>query len=173
MGERPALCPPKREAASALLSIDAATRASLELLRPRNEGAPTVFAAIDRTVTAAGARELMSRLVSPSADVELINRRLDAVAALIEDWALRERVRRDPQNRAGYEPGAVAAEIEARRPARSGRDPRRARHRGRAWPRSSPRRRRSPRIWRRSSAALAPFAHPGTRRGLQPSSPAR
>ncbi|MFZ1109019.1 MAG: DNA mismatch repair protein MutS [Rhodomicrobium sp.] len=94
MGERPALRPPKREAASALLSIDAATRASLELLRPRNEGAPTVFAAIDRTVTAAGARELMSRLVSPSADVELINRRLDAVAALIEDWALRERVRR-------------------------------------------------------------------------------
>ncbi len=93
MGERPALRPPKREAASALLSIDAATRASLELLRPRNEGAPTVFAAIDRTVTAAGARELMGRLVSPSADVELINRRLDAAAALIEDWALRERVR--------------------------------------------------------------------------------
>ncbi len=93
MGERPALCVPKREAQSALLSIDAATRASLELIRPRNEGAPTVFSAIDRTVTAAGARELMSRLVSPSADVELINRRLDAVAALIEDWALRERVR--------------------------------------------------------------------------------
>ena len=78
---------------SALLSIDAATRASLELVRPRNEGAPTVFSAIDRTVTAAGARELMSRLVSPSTDVELINGRLDAVAALIEDWALRERVR--------------------------------------------------------------------------------
>ena len=93
MGERPALQPPKREAMSALLSIDAATRASLELVRPRNEGAPTVFSAIDRTVTAAGARELMSRLVSPSTDVELINGRLDAVAALIEDWALRERVR--------------------------------------------------------------------------------
>jgi DNA mismatch repair protein MutS len=93
MGERPALQPPKREGAAALLSIDAATRASLELIRPKNEGAPTVFSAIDRTVTAAGARELMSRLVSPSADAELINRRLDAVAALIEDWALRERLR--------------------------------------------------------------------------------
>ena len=93
MGERPALRSPKREAQGALLSIDAATRASLELVRPRNEGAPTVFSAIDRTVTAAGGRELMSRLVSPSADVELINARLDAVAALIEDWALRERVR--------------------------------------------------------------------------------
>ncbi len=93
MGERPALQPPKREAMAALLSIDAATRASLELVRPRNEGAPTVFSAIDRTVTAAGARELMSRLVSPSADVELINQRLDAVAALIEEWSLRERAR--------------------------------------------------------------------------------
>ena len=93
MGERPALRAPKREAQGALLLIDAATRASLELVRPKNEGAPTVFSAIDRTVTAAGARELMNRLVSPSADVELINRRLDAVAALIEDWALRERIR--------------------------------------------------------------------------------
>ncbi len=93
MGERPAFSPPKREPQAALLSIDAATRASLELVRPKNEGAPTVFSAIDRTVTAAGARELMSRLVSPSADVDEINRRLDAAAALIEDWALRERVR--------------------------------------------------------------------------------
>jgi DNA mismatch repair protein MutS len=45
-------------------------------------------------VTAAGARELMSRLVSPSADVEAINRRLDAVSAFIDDWGLRERVRK-------------------------------------------------------------------------------
>ncbi|MGO9484684.1 MAG: DNA mismatch repair protein MutS [Rhodomicrobium sp.] len=94
MGERPALRAPKREAPGALMLIDAATRASLELVRPKNEGAPTVFSAIDRTVTAAGARELMSRLVSPSADVELINRRLDAVAAFIDDWATRERIRR-------------------------------------------------------------------------------
>ena len=94
MGERPAMRAPKREAPGALMLIDAATRASLELVRPKNEGAPTVFSAIDRTVTAAGARELMNRLVSPSADVELINRRLDAVAVLIDDWALRERIRR-------------------------------------------------------------------------------
>ncbi|MGO9172025.1 MAG: DNA mismatch repair protein MutS [Rhodomicrobium sp.] len=94
MGERPALRAPKREVPGALLLIDAATRASLELVRPKNEGAPTVFSAIDRTVTAAGARELMSRLVSPSADVELISRRLDAVSAFIDDWGLRERVRK-------------------------------------------------------------------------------
>jgi DNA mismatch repair protein MutS len=94
MGERPALRAPKREAPGALLLIDAATRASLELVRPKNEGAPTVFQAIDRTVTAAGARELMSRLVSPSADVELIGGRLDAISSLIDDWALREQIRK-------------------------------------------------------------------------------
>ncbi|WKW52167.1 DNA mismatch repair protein MutS [Rhodomicrobium lacus] len=93
MGERPALRPPRRDEPARLMAIDAATRASLELVRPKNEGAPTVFSAIDRTVTAAGARELMSRLVSPSADASLVNERLDAVAALIEDWALRERIR--------------------------------------------------------------------------------
>jgi DNA mismatch repair protein MutS len=93
MGERPALRVPRREAASALLSIDAATRASLELVRPKSDGAPTVFSAIDRTVTAAGARELMNRLVSPSADVALINARLDSISLFIQDWANRERVR--------------------------------------------------------------------------------
>jgi DNA mismatch repair protein MutS len=75
------------------LLIDAATRASLELVRPKNDGAPTVFQAIDRTVTAAGARELMGRLVSPSADAALIGQRLDAISALIDDWALREQLR--------------------------------------------------------------------------------
>src|SRR5258706_10941873 len=93
MGERPAIRLPRREALGALLAIDAATRSSLELVRPRNDGAPTVFSAIDRTVTAAGAREIMSRLVSPSTDVELINKRLDAVSVFIEDWAMRERMR--------------------------------------------------------------------------------
>jgi DNA mismatch repair protein MutS len=94
MGERPALRAPARDAPGALLLIDAATRASLELVRPNNEGAPTVFQAIDRTVTAAGARELMNRLVSPSADAALIGRRLDAISALIGDWALRGHIRK-------------------------------------------------------------------------------
>ncbi len=94
MGARPALRAPKREVTGGLMLIDAATRASLELVRPKNEGAPTVFSAIDRTVTAAGARELMNRLVSPSADAGLIGRRLDAVSVFIDGWALRERVRK-------------------------------------------------------------------------------
>jgi DNA mismatch repair protein MutS len=98
MGERPALRAPRREAGGTLLAIDAATRTSLELVRPRNDGAPTVFSAIDRTVTAAGARELMSRLVSPSADVAAINERLEAVTAFVEDWPLRERARHSLKN---------------------------------------------------------------------------
>ena len=53
MGERPALRAPRREAPGSLMLIDAATRASLELVRPKTDGAPTVFSAIDRTVTAA------------------------------------------------------------------------------------------------------------------------
>jgi DNA mismatch repair protein MutS len=93
MGERPALRTPKREASATLMAIDAATRASLELVRPKNDGAPTVFSAIDRTITPAGARELMNRLVSPLTDPEAINRRLDAVSVFIDDWPLRERVR--------------------------------------------------------------------------------
>ncbi|MGA7328056.1 MAG: DNA mismatch repair protein MutS [Rhodomicrobium sp.] len=93
MGERPALRTPRREAGAGLLIIDAATRASLELVRPKTDGAPTVFSAIDRTTTAAGSRELMNRLLSPSAEVHLINRRIDAVAALKEGWTLRERLR--------------------------------------------------------------------------------
>ncbi len=43
MGERPALRAPRQEAGGALLAIDAATRTSLELVRPKNDGAPTVF----------------------------------------------------------------------------------------------------------------------------------
>ena len=58
-----------RRRAGSLLIIDAATRANLELIRS-NQGARagSLLAAIDRTVTAAGARELASRLGSPLTD---------------------------------------------------------------------------------------------------------
>ncbi len=95
MGARPQFQNPKQEHDNAHLVIDAATRASLELVRPKTDGAPTIFAAIDKTVTAGGARELMSRLLSPSADPTLINARLDAVAFLTDDWGFRERIRRE------------------------------------------------------------------------------
>src|SRR5690606_27922938 len=47
----------------------------------------------DRTVTAAGARELASRLGSPLTDVRLVNARLDAVSYLAEEPRLRQQLR--------------------------------------------------------------------------------
>ncbi len=66
LGKAPLLRPPRKEAPGSLLLIDAATRANLELVRS-NQGSARGQPAcrIDRTVTAAGARELASRLGSP------------------------------------------------------------------------------------------------------------
>jgi DNA mismatch repair protein MutS len=94
VGRAPLLRPPRKEIAGSLLVIDAATRANLELARS-NQGARagSLLAAIDRTVTAAGARELASRLASPSTDIDLVNARLDAVAYLAGEPRLRQAVR--------------------------------------------------------------------------------
>ena len=90
------LRPPRKESAGSLLVIDAATRANLELIRS-NQGsrAGSLLAAIDRTVTAAGARELTSRLGSPLTEVEAVNARLDAVAYLADERRLRQTLREE------------------------------------------------------------------------------
>jgi DNA mismatch repair protein MutS len=94
VGRAPLLRPPRKETAGSLLIIDAATRANLELMHS-NQGsrAGSLLAAIDRTVTAAGARELGSRLGSPLTDPALINARLDAVAYLTDEPRLRQSLR--------------------------------------------------------------------------------
>jgi DNA mismatch repair protein MutS len=94
VGRAPLLRAPRKESAGALLIIDAATRANLELVRS-NQGsrAGSLLAAIDRTVTAAGARELASRLGSPLTDVAQVNARLDAVSYLAEEPRLRQQLR--------------------------------------------------------------------------------
>jgi DNA mismatch repair protein MutS len=94
VGRMPLLRPPRRESADMLLLIDAATRANLELVRS-NQGtrAGSLLAAIDRTVTAAGARELASRVSSPLTDVAMVNARLDAVGYLAEEPRLRQDLR--------------------------------------------------------------------------------
>ncbi|MFW2391476.1 MAG: DNA mismatch repair protein MutS, partial [Methyloceanibacter sp.] len=94
VGRAPLLRPPRKEAAGSLLLIDAATRTNLELSRS-NQGARngSLLAAIDRTVTAAGARELGSRLASPLTNVEAVNARLDAVAYLVDEPRLRQELR--------------------------------------------------------------------------------
>jgi DNA mismatch repair protein MutS len=96
VGKAPLLRPPRKEGAGSLLIIDAATRLNLELMRS-NQGsrAGSLLAAIDRTVTAAGARELASRLGSPLTDQAAVNGRLDAVAHLADEPRLRETLREE------------------------------------------------------------------------------
>ena len=94
IGKKPLLRPPRRSGADAIMVIDAATRSSLELVRASNgDRAGSLLAAIDRTVTGAGARELAQRLASPSRDATLVNRRLDGVGYLAEAEPLRQDVR--------------------------------------------------------------------------------
>ena len=94
LGKRPPLSPPAREAAGATLAIDAATRANLELMRTQSgERRGALIAAIDRTVTVAGARMLAQRLAAPLTDPVAIVRRLDAVGLFVSEVDLRADVR--------------------------------------------------------------------------------
>ncbi|MEO1309459.1 MAG: DNA mismatch repair protein MutS [Pseudomonadota bacterium] len=91
---RPAFKAPKRVATGAAMAIDAATRASLELVAAREGGrAGSLLAAVDRTVTGPGARELAARIAAPLTDVSAIRCRLDAVERFVADRDLREGVR--------------------------------------------------------------------------------
>ncbi|WP_238366503.1 DNA mismatch repair protein MutS [Mesobacterium pallidum] len=88
-GKLPLLRPPVREATGGTMQIDAATRRNLEITASMSGGrAGSLLAAIDRTVTAAGARLLERRLSSPSLDVNVITNRLDAVSAMGADARL-------------------------------------------------------------------------------------
>jgi DNA mismatch repair protein MutS len=94
MGRAPMLRAPKRSGSDSILLIDAASRASLELVRSAaGDKAGSLLSAIDRTQTGAGARELAARLASPLRDVARINGRLDAVGYLIDNEALRRDLR--------------------------------------------------------------------------------
>jgi len=95
-GKLPALKPLTQLAERAFMGIDAATRKNLELTETlsgvRNG---SLLATIDRTVTAAGARELANRLASPLTDVAAISLRHDAVDFFAADSELRRRLRED------------------------------------------------------------------------------
>ena len=93
-GRLPFLRPPVSEGARPVMRIDAATRASLELVRSARGGrGGSLLAAMDRTVTAAGGRLLERRVSSPAFDLAEIERRQDAVAHLVEDRVLGETLR--------------------------------------------------------------------------------
>jgi DNA mismatch repair protein MutS len=100
-GALPRLAPPSPMGGRGLLQMDAATRRSLEILKSeRGEARHSLLAAVDRTVTAAGARELAARLASPLAEAAPILARHEAVgwmlAAASERAALRAALKGSP-----------------------------------------------------------------------------
>jgi DNA mismatch repair protein MutS len=88
------LKPPLRERPGGIMAIDAATRRNLELSRALSGGRDgTLLAAIDRTLTGAGARLLETRLAAPLTDIAAIRQRHDTVQHLVEDGVLRGQIR--------------------------------------------------------------------------------
>ena len=95
-GKLPLLRRPTREAESRVVQIDAATRRNLELTHALNGArAGSLLSAIDRTVTAVGARLLERRLSSPSRVLEVIHGRLDAVGFSFNNSTLSAKLRDD------------------------------------------------------------------------------
>jgi DNA mismatch repair protein MutS len=88
-GRAPFLREPRREMPEQGLVIDAPTRANLELTRTlqgQREG--SLLAAMDRTVTAGGARRLAALMSRPLAQVQEIAERLDGVSCYFEQEEL-------------------------------------------------------------------------------------
>ena len=93
-GRLPTLRPPQREETDSVVQIDAATRRNLELTRSLSGERPgSLLAAIDRTVTAGGARLMEQRLSSPSRDRTAITARLNAIETLVSASELRHDIR--------------------------------------------------------------------------------
>ncbi len=79
---------------SSVMQIDAATRRNLELTRSLSGGRDgSLLWAVDRTVTAGGARLLERRLSSPSRDLNRISLRLDGVVYFVDSGRVRDDIR--------------------------------------------------------------------------------
>ena len=93
-GQRVALQRLARVTPAHFMAIDAATRRNLELTQTLSgQRGGSLLATIDRTVTAAGARELAARLAAPLTDVVAIAARHDAVAMFANASELRRMLR--------------------------------------------------------------------------------
>jgi DNA mismatch repair protein MutS len=83
-GSLPRLARPSPQGRSGVLAMDAATRASLEIQRARDGGGQhTLYAAVQRTLTPAGARTLAAWLGAPLTDPAAIAERQDAWSWLL------------------------------------------------------------------------------------------
>ena len=108
-GRMPALSAPRRAGESDVMTIDPATRSSLEIERAQNGGRDgSLLSAIDRTVTAPGARLLAARLARPLMSPETIDARLDAIDWLLSRRALRQEAARRAEGRGRHGPFALA-----------------------------------------------------------------
>jgi DNA mismatch repair protein MutS len=93
-GRMPALSAPRRAGEADVMVIDPATRNSLEIEKSTSGARDgSLLSAIDRTVTAPGARMLASRLARPLLDPAAIDARLDAVAWFCERRPQRQKLR--------------------------------------------------------------------------------
>jgi len=89
-GKLPLLLPPVARAGQAHLAMDEATRASLEILvSTQGTRRGSLFEAVDRCVTGAGARQLADDLSAPLTDAAAIHARLALVQWLHDDPLLR------------------------------------------------------------------------------------
>ena len=75
------------------VSLDGTTQRNLELTEPMTEGGQTLFATVDHTETSAGRRLLEAWLKRPLKRRGELDRRLQAVAALVDDALAREALR--------------------------------------------------------------------------------
>ena len=91
------LSPPKRRSAAHYMSIDPATRASLEIDRSlsnaRSGNSGSLLSVIDKTVSGPGARLLAQYISRPLLDPDLINARLGAVDFFTQDREARDQIR--------------------------------------------------------------------------------
>ncbi|KAL9643842.1 hypothetical protein ABK040_016816 [Willaertia magna] len=93
-GQMPMLSPPSRFKMEANMSIDLATRKSLELTKTLSGSKKgSLLSIIDKTITGPGARLLASRLASPLAIPKEIEDRLDCVEYLMSDLNLLQEIR--------------------------------------------------------------------------------
>ncbi|HEX4173245.1 MAG TPA: DNA mismatch repair protein MutS, partial [Acetobacteraceae bacterium] len=93
-GTLPRLARPAPQGHAGLLSIDAATRASLEIHRARDGGTVhTLFGTVQRTLTPAGARLLAGWLAAPLSDTSAIADRQNAWGWLLAERGAADRLR--------------------------------------------------------------------------------
>ena len=93
-GRLPALTAPRRAGEADVMAIDPATRSSLEIEKSTSGSRDgSLLGAIDRTITAPGARLLASRLARPLLDPAAIDARLDAIQWFCERRPLRAKLR--------------------------------------------------------------------------------